>query len=147
MPDFLTRDASSIGALLIVASVVLAVVTDVRRRKIYNILTFPAMALGFLVNGVLDGASGILFAGAGLFLGAALFALPVAFLGRGAGDLKLLAAVGALGGPTFVLWCALLTGIAGGVFAVVVLLSKRRLGVVMAGMALDAMAGQVPVAT
>ena len=37
-------------------------------------------------------------------LGALLFVLPVAFLRRGAGDLKLLASLGAIGGPAFVLW-------------------------------------------
>jgi prepilin peptidase CpaA len=147
MPDFLTRDISLLGALLVVAVVAIAVATDLRRRKIYNALTFPAMALGFVVNGITDGSSGLLFAGTGLLLGAVLFLAPVALLGRGAGDLKLLAAVGALGGPTFVIWCGMLTGIAGALFGVVVLLRMRRLGEVVAGMTLDAASGQFPAAT
>lgn len=146
MPGFLTHDISSIGMVLVLAIVAIAVVTDVRRRKIYNALTFPAMVLGFAVNGVQDGPGGLLFTAAGLLLGAALFILPVAFLGRGAGDLKLLAAIGALGGPVFVLWCGLLTGVAGGVFALLVLVRRRRFGVVAAGMALDVMSRQVPAA-
>jgi prepilin peptidase CpaA len=124
----------------------IAVTTDVRSRKIYNALTLPAMALGLVINTVTNGFSGLLFAITGLLLGAMLFSLPVAFLGRGAGDLKLLAAVGSLGGPVFVIWCALLTGVAGALFAIAVLVRKRRFGVVMAGMAFDVANGQAPVA-
>ena len=146
MPDFLTRDISLLGALLVVAVVAIAVATDLRQRKIYNALTFPAMALGIILNGIVDGPSGIAFAATGLLFGALLFVIPVALLGRGAGDLKLLAAVGALGGPTFVIWCAMLTGAAGALFGVVVLLRARRLGEVVAGMTLDATAGHFPAA-
>ncbi|MDQ3454526.1 MAG: hypothetical protein M3513_03440, partial [Actinomycetota bacterium] len=62
---------------VILVVVAIAVLTDVRRRKIYNVLTFPAMALGLTLNTVADGASGLLFAVAGLLLGGALFILPV----------------------------------------------------------------------
>lgn len=146
MPTFITLDPTAAGILLIIAVLAVAVLTDIRKRKIYNALTFPAMALGLVVNIVANGFSGLLFAVSGLLLGAVLFSLPVAFLGRGAGDLKLLAAVGALGGPVFVLWAALLTGAAGAVFAIVVLIRKRRFGVVLAGMTLDLASGQVPAA-
>jgi prepilin peptidase CpaA len=129
---------------LIVLTVGVAVVTDLRRRRIFNALTVPVMALGLVLGGAADGFSGLTSATLGLLLGAALFLLPVAFLGRGAGDLKLLAAVGALGGPSFVVWCALLTGVAGAVFAAAVLLSKRRFGMVVGGMALDVVSGQLP---
>jgi prepilin peptidase CpaA len=81
-----------------------------------------------------------------MLLGAVLFALPVAFLGRGAGDLKLIAAIGAIGGPVFVLWSALLAGVAGAILAASVLVARRRLGVVLAGMALDVTGGHVPAA-
>jgi prepilin peptidase CpaA len=146
MPTFITIDPTQPGVLAIIAVLAVAVTTDIRRRKIYNALTLPAMALGLVLNTVTNGFSGLIFAITGLLLGAVLFSLPVAFLGRGAGDLKLLAAVGTLGGPVFVLWCALLTGVAGALFAIAVLLRKRRFGVVLAGMALDVAEGQVPVA-
>lgn len=146
MPNLFTIDIAAPGQVLILAVLAIAVVTDVRRRRIYNALTFPAMVIGLAIGGVTDGLSGLLVALAGLLLGAALFAIPVGFLGRGAGDLKLLAALGAFGGPVFVVWCALLTGVAGALFAVAVLLSKRRFGLVIGGMALDMASGQLPVA-
>jgi prepilin peptidase CpaA len=131
-------------AILIVVSV--AVATDVRQRRIYNALTVPAMVFGLSLRAATDGTTGLLSAVAGLLLGAALFTIPVVFLGRGAGDLKLLAALGAIGGPGFVVWCALLTGAAGAAFAVIVLLSRRRFGMVVGGMALDMISGQMPAA-
>jgi prepilin peptidase CpaA len=93
------------------------------------------MALGLALNAALDGPLGLERALAGLGLGVALFFVPFAFGGMGAGDLKLLAALGALGGPGFVVWCALYAGVAGGAFAVATLLANRRFGQVVAGMA------------
>ena len=138
---------STIDTLLqvsILVVVAIAVVTDLRRRRIYNLLTFPAMALGLVLNTSMDGGKGLLLSAAGLLLGAALFFIPVAAGGRGAGDLKLLAAIGALGGPVFVFWCAIFTSIIGGVFAIVVLLAKRRFISVTGGMAVDLYTGQAP---
>src|SRR4051794_17368678 len=105
----IARDATIHPLLqaLILTVVAIAVVTDLRHRRIYNVLTFPAMAAGLVLNTAQNGVSGFLLALTGLLLGAALFFIPVAVMGRGAGDLKLLAAVGALGGPVFVIWCAL----------------------------------------
>jgi prepilin peptidase CpaA len=134
---------ASVAVLLVCG---LAVVTDVRQRRVLNIVTFPAMALGLVLNIATNGFSGLAFAISGLLLGVLLFLVPVAFMGRGAGDLKLLAALGALGGPGFVVWTALWSGVAGGIFALAVLLNKRGFGVVLAGFALDARSGQFPVA-
>lgn len=130
--------------VLILVLVAIAVVTDLRRRRIFNALTFPAMALGLVLNAWLGGVTGVVLSLAGLVVGVALFLIPVATGGRGAGDLKLLAAVGALGGPVFVLWCALFTSMIGGVFAVLVLLAKRRFVTVAGGMALDLYTRQAP---
>jgi prepilin peptidase CpaA len=129
---------------LILAVVAIAVVTDIRRRRIYNLLTFPAMALGIVLNTLFAGRSGFLTSMIGLLLGAVIFLLPVAAGGRGAGDLKLLAAIGSLGGPTFVLWCAIFTSMIGGVFAIIVLLIRRRFISVAGGMALDFYTMQSP---
>jgi prepilin peptidase CpaA len=130
--------------VLILVVVAIAVVTDVRRRRIYNVLTFPAMALGIVLNTVLNGGAGLLLSVAGLLLGAAIFFIPVAAGGRGAGDLKLLAAVGALGGPIFVIWCAIFTSMIGGVFALAVLLARRRLFSIISGWAIDLYTLQTP---
>ena len=146
MPHFLTLHISTSAAIAILVVCGLAVLTDIRQRRILNVVTFPAIAIGLTLNTGANGFTGLAFAISGLLLGVLLFLVPVAFMGRGAGDLKLLAALGALGGPAFAVWTALLSGVAGGIFALAVLLAKRRFGVVLAGYALDAQTGQFPVA-
>jgi len=146
MPHFMTLQISASAAVAIIVLCGLAVVTDIRQRRILNVVTSPAMAIGLILNTAVNGLSGLAFAISGLLLGVLLFVVPVAFMGRGAGDLKLLAALGALGGPAFVVWAALWSGVAGGIFALAVLLNRRRFGVVLAGFALDARTGQFPVA-
>src|SRR5437868_15416979 len=60
--------------------------------------------------------------------------MPGYYLGAtGAGDVKMMAAVGALVGPALTVSAFLFTAIAGGVLAVAVALRRRRLGASIAG--------------
>src|SRR3954470_18499950 len=97
----------------------IAVVTDVRTRRIPNWLTGSLAAAGF----------GVACAGGGLTPGQAalgllaglLLMMPSHVIGAtGAGDVKLMAAVGALVGPGATLRAFLFTAVAGGVFALAV---------------------------
>ncbi|MGI8643139.1 MAG: A24 family peptidase [Thermomicrobiales bacterium] len=139
----------SVGLIevLILGVAGIAVVTDLRRRRIYNVLTMPAMLAGLALNTVMDGFSGLGWALAGFGLGAALFFIPVALGGMGAGDLKLLAALGAIGGPGFVFWCAIYTSIVGGALGVAMLLSRRQFIPVFGPMVLSVTLKQMPRAT
>jgi len=89
---------------------------DVRRRRIPNLLTFPALLAAWLFAGLSAGplAAAQSFAGS-LLLIAVLF-LPFAGGGMGAGDLKASAVIGALWGPTVglcvVIWALLLAAAA-----------------------------------
>ncbi len=135
----MTSTVETLLQVLILVAVGVAFVTDLRRRRVYNALTFPMMAAGLVLNTVRDFPMGLVWAAAGLALGGALFFVPVALGGMGAGDLKLLAALGALGGPTFVFWCALYASVAGGIFAVIALVLSKRFTSVVGGMVLDVM--------
>lgn len=99
-----------------------ACVTDLRSRRIPNVLTFGTAAAAIVFHAVAGGMDGFLGAVAGWFAGAALFFLPFALGGMGAGDVKLLAALGAWLGPSMTVWLALYTGVAGGVASLVVAL-------------------------
>jgi prepilin peptidase CpaA len=105
---------------VVVALVALACITDVRTRRIPNWLTFGATILALLFHGATAGTSGLATSVGGWMLGAALFFPVFALRGMGAGDVKLLAAVGAWLGPLPVAWVALVTTIAGGAVALVV---------------------------
>src|SRR5580765_7526137 len=101
-----------------------ACVTDFRSRRIPNVLTFGASAAAVVFFGVTNGWAGSLGSLEGWALGCALF-LPWFLLGgMGAGDVKLLAALGAWVGPWLAVWIALYAGIAGGVFALIVSLYR-----------------------
>jgi len=104
-----------------------AVFTDVRTRRIPNWLT-----------GAIAGAAfGLAFGGGpvtpvrallGLLVGLVLM-LPGHVIGAtGAGDVKLMAAVGAVVGPDVIFRAFLYSAVAGGVLAIAVALRRGRLG-------------------
>jgi prepilin peptidase CpaA len=105
----------------------LACVSDLRTRRIPNVLTVSAAGAALLFHATTGGWSAAGWSLAGLFVGALLFFPMFALRGMGAGDVKLLAAVGAWLGPGQVATVALATSIAGGVIAVVVALAHGYL--------------------
>ena len=122
MPAFSFTDAAviAIGAA--------ACVTDFRSRRIPNVLTFGASAAAVVFWAVTAGLSGAGWSVAGWAVGCAVFMPWFLLGGMGAGDVKLLAALGAWAGPSAAVWMALYAGIAGGVFAIVVSLTRGYLG-------------------
>src|SRR5438445_9364994 len=109
--------------------VALATQADVRTRRIPNRLTGPALLLGIAVHAALQGPAGAGNALLGAVVAGGLL-LPGWFSGfMGAGDVKLMAAVGAWLGYPQGMWAALFALIAGGVMALVV---AARRGVLVA---------------
>ena len=111
---------------------VIASVTDIRTGKIYNVVTYPAIAIGLIGHALAKGVGfadqapmGLAGAAAGLAVGfLPLFAAWMAG-GIGGGDAKLMGAVGALAGWRFAL-ATLFYGFAvAAVMAVVVILKRR----------------------
>ena len=95
-----------------------AAVTDVRSSRIPNIITFPLAGLGLMIHSVSDGLDGFLFSIQGLGIGFGLLFVFYLLGGMGAGDVKLLAAVGAIIGPYDVFIAFLITACLGGLYAV-----------------------------
>ena len=116
-----------VADLVVTAILLISLLTDVRTKKIPNLLTFPGILAGFIIHGVQDGWPGLGQAVLGLLLGLALLFIPFALGGMGAGDVKLLGAVGALQGADFVLRAFLASALAGGALAVAALLWRRQL--------------------
>jgi prepilin peptidase CpaA len=102
---------------LIALTVLIAATTDFWRQKIYNWLTLPAILIGLGLNTWLDGLRGLGFSllgfGLAFFLAFVLYNLK----GIKGGDVKLLAAIGAMGGWKFALAAMLYTGLAGGILS------------------------------
>ncbi len=114
---------SVLGALLAVCTY-----TDARFGKVRNVATMPALALGLAINGLFGGWAGLASSAQGIALALGLF-LVVSILGRvmGAGDAKLLMAVGALVGPVVLIWAVVYGALAGGAIALILALAKGRL--------------------
>jgi prepilin peptidase CpaA len=103
-----------------IALVVIACVPDVRTRRIPNVLTFGAALAALVFHAWSSGVAGLLTSLGGGVVGAALFFPFFALRGMGAGDVKLIAAVGAWLGPVMVFWVAIYTSLAGGVIGLLV---------------------------
>jgi len=118
--------------VLLVLLVLPAAVFDYRERRIPNWLALTGLLAGLAMNAFLayDNPSmtaGVLLSLKGLGL-AFLVYLPLYILrGMGAGDVKLMAAVGAIaGGFAPWLWILFFTAVLGGLTAAIVVLSKGR---------------------
>ena len=110
--------------LIIVLLIALA--TDMRVYKIPNMLTYPAMAAALTFHTVLNGMSGFFFSMLGLIAGLGIFLLPF-FLGfMGAGDAKLMGAIGAVIGVRGVINACIFTSLAGGILAILLLILHNR---------------------
>ena len=104
-------------ALLVAA---LASASDLRTRRIPNLLTFTAAGIGLVYHLLAHGWSGAAWSLVGAALGLVLFLPVFALGGLGAGDVKLAAALGACVGVPDVLVVVVAGAIAGGVLAIVV---------------------------
>jgi prepilin peptidase CpaA len=112
-----------------------AAVVDLRTRRVPNWLTFGIAALGVTMATAHLGGVGVAGAFQGLVVGLLLM-LPGHVIGRtGAGDVKLLAALGTLLGPRSIAMAFLYTAIAGGAIAVLVATRRRRLRETLEGTA------------
>lgn len=121
-----TLPVSSADLLLLVL-LLCAVRTDLSARRIPNVLIVCGLVMALVLAAIEGGVPGVLHAGAGSVVGL-LVLLPFFALGMlGAGDVKLLAAVGAFAGVGGVLQIAVLTLIAGGLLGLAYLARVRGL--------------------
>ena len=118
---------TTVVAVIVLLVAAAACVSDVRHRRIPNVLTFGSAAAALLFHGLAGGTGGLVMAVEGWAVGAAIFVLPFFLRGLGGGDVKLVAALGAWLGPSDALWLAVYTGIAGGVLALVVAVGRGYL--------------------
>ena len=109
------------------ACALVASVFDVKSRRIPNFITFPAFLFGLALHLALGGWKQLLSAfAAGIICGLVFLVFYIAG-GMGAGDVKLIMAVGCIAGLSHIAYLLVLTAISGGVMAVIYAWMRGRL--------------------
>src|SRR5580704_6138515 len=112
-------DMQSIAWWPLLTLLVTATVIDIWRRRIPNWLVLPFLAAGVTVTTVSQGVKGLGQSMGGIALAVAVAGILCWLRGMGMGDLKLCAAVGGWIGPAQMGTALVVTGIAGGVLALI----------------------------
>jgi prepilin peptidase CpaA len=128
--------AQLIRCLPLLGMLTVAAVIDVRSRRVPNWLTLGLAIAGLIQAGLMGNGLGWAGSVRGLSVG---FAVPFIFFAinaLGAGDVKLLAAVGAWVGAKPILLIMLAAAVLGGVVALIQSILQRRLALVLGNTAL-----------
>ncbi|MGE5593769.1 MAG: prepilin peptidase [Betaproteobacteria bacterium] len=104
---------------------------DCRERRVPNRVVVAGIGGGLALGLVTGGLRGLGHSVLGLLAGGAILFVPFALGWVGAGDVKLLAAIGAIMGPKGAACSILYGAIAGGIISGAALARRRRLGVTL----------------
>lgn len=111
--------------IVLCSTLIISFITDIKNRRILNIITFPSIIFGFIYHTVVHGWEGFLFSGGGFLVGLSLLLIPYLLGGMGAGDVKLMAAIGSLKGTAFVLQSFFYIALIGGIIALALIIKKN----------------------
>jgi prepilin peptidase CpaA len=99
---------------------------DYTQRRVPNWLNAALATAGLLAQGLLHGWPGVGWGLLGLLVGFGVLIVPWLMHGMGAGDVKLMAAIGCWLGPWLTLLSFATGAIIGGVVAVIMIVSTKR---------------------
>ncbi|NLX94659.1 MAG: prepilin peptidase [Rhodopirellula sp.] len=111
---------------LVTVVLVVAAVIDGWKLKVPNWITFPMILSGWVASTAMFGFSGLAWSLVGTAVGLALLMPAYAIGGMGAGDVKLLAGVGAWVGAAHTFWAFLISAVVGGIIAMIMVLYRRK---------------------
>ena len=104
---------------------VTAATVDLRSQKIPNIITYPSMLIALTYHTIINGTEGLLFSAGGIAIGIALLIIPYLMGGMGAGDAKLMGAIGGFIGAKAAFYAFLIIAAVGGVYALIIVVIYR----------------------
>lgn len=114
-------------AMILIALVITAAIWDLRLRRIPNWLSLSGILTGITLKSFLFGFTGLKSSLSGMAAGFAIYFVLYLFRAMGAGDVKLMAAVGAFVGPGNWMVIFLITALLGGIIALSVLAWRKRM--------------------
>jgi len=110
------------GTILLAA----ALISDIKSRKIKNKITLTFITVGLLTNSIISGFNGLKNSLLGIVIPVILLILLYALRMLGAGDIKLLSALGAVFGVGAILKITAYSFIAGGIISLVLMAVRRN---------------------
>ena len=113
--------------ILLIALVLTAAIWDLKSRRIPNWLSLAGIICGIALNSFLYGMTGLKASLEGLATAFAIYFVLYLVRAMGAGDVNLMAAVGAFVGPGNWLMIFLITALLGGAIALTILIWRKRL--------------------
>src|SRR3954471_6914791 len=114
---------------VVTLTLIVAAIIDGLKLKVPNWITFPMIISGWVYSVAFSpyaGLEGLMYSVLGTVVGLALLLPAYAIGGMGAGDVKLLAGVGAWVWGTTTFYAFALSAVIGGVIAVLMVLSQRK---------------------
>jgi len=114
--------------LVLIATALAAAYYDLRVRRIPNWINVSGAILGLGLNIYFESIEGALTATGGLLIALCIYVPLYALKGMGAGDVKLMAAIGAIVGPGNWLNIFIVTALLGGAAALALVLVRGKMG-------------------
>ena len=111
---------------LVTVTLVVAALIDGWQLKVPNWITFPMVLSGIVYNTIAFGWEGLGASLLGMVVGLALLMPAYAIGGMGAGDVKLLAGVGAWVGVSTTFYSFCVSAVIGGIIAIAMVLIRRN---------------------
>ena len=114
--------------LVLIGTALAAAYYDLRVRRIPNWINLTGVILGLGLNAYFQGMAGAITAAGGLLVALCIYVPLYALKGMGAGDVKLMAAIGAIAGPGNWFNIFIVTALLGGAAALALVLWRKRTG-------------------
>jgi prepilin peptidase CpaA len=119
----------SYSIALLIGALTFAAISDIGYQRIPNLITYPAMVLGLFHHVATNGMEGFLIGMGGLAVGIVVLIPFYLMGGMGAGDVKLMGAVGSILGPKYAFISFVFTGIVGAIYSLLIMIINRRYGI------------------
>ncbi len=113
--------------IILISILIICFLTDLKYQKIYNKIIYPTLLTVIVIQIISSGFSGFKTSILGFIVGLSILLIPYFLGGIGAGDVKLLALIGATKGSIFVLNTALYMALIGGIIALLIIVYKKEL--------------------
>jgi prepilin peptidase CpaA len=117
----------TVPVVVVVVAVLVMAVTDLWQFRVHNVLTLPLLFSGLIYQGVTGGSAGFVNGLLGALFGFSALIVFCIMGGIGAGDVKLLAGVGAWLGLPLTFYVFIASSLAAGIYSMILLLRSRRL--------------------